>query len=125
MFTGIEPIIVIASIAFFSAAALLLQSLTKDGIIASLAVGIITYFFAGFAAFAALVVFFAIGDAATRVGQKGPRKHEPRNWANVLGNTGAGVLALAFGHTAGFFGAISAAFSDTISSEIGMLSARK
>ncbi|MBI4210755.1 MAG: DUF92 domain-containing protein [Candidatus Diapherotrites archaeon] len=125
MFNGIEPIIVIATIAFFSAAALLSKSLTKDGIIASVAVGIIAYFFAGFAAFAALVIFFAIGDAATVAGRKGLGKHEPRNWANILGNTGAGAIALALGHTAGFFGAISAAFSDTISSEIGMLSASK
>src|SRR3989344_2769634 len=70
--------------------------------------------------------FFAVGEASTIFSRKRIKKmHEQRTPSNIVGNSGAAIIALFFGSQLGFFGSISAALSDTVSSEIGMLSKKK
>jgi len=75
-----------------------------------------------------VVVFFVIGEIASNLPKK---KHEKRNIMNVIGNSLPAlvmlILILIFPEHAillelGFFGAISAALADTLSSEIGYYS---
>jgi len=99
--------------------------LNPIGIIFADLVGIITYYRAGLTAFIALALFYIVAETATNFSRKDTNKHEQRTSANILGNSGAAVIALLFGQVTPFFGAISAALSDTVSSEIGMLSKKK
>ncbi|MEK6941734.1 MAG: DUF92 domain-containing protein [archaeon] len=102
------------------------KTLSLAGIVFGNIAGIIVFLFGGFAAFLAIAVFFALGEASTIFSRKQIKKmHEQRTPSNIVGNSGAAIIALLFGSPLGFFGAISAALSDTASSEIGMLSKKK
>ncbi len=87
--------------------------------------GIIAFRFGGLRAFLALVLFYIAAVVATRIGRLQRPKHETRTMANIMGNGGPAIVCILAGNTAGFFGAISAALSDTFSSEIGMNSKGK
>ena len=70
-----------------------------------------------------MAAFFVLGELATIYSRKKTRHdHEQRTSLNIAGNSGAGLIALLFSNYAVFFGAISAALSDTLSSEVGLLS---
>jgi uncharacterized protein (TIGR00297 family) len=75
-----------------------------------------------------VVLFFIIGEIASNFPRK---KHEQRNIWNVIGNSLPSLIMLilivpfpqkAFLLELGFFGAISAALADTLSSEVGYYS---
>ncbi|MBI2598210.1 MAG: DUF92 domain-containing protein [Candidatus Diapherotrites archaeon] len=102
------------------------KSLSFSGIMAGNLVGIIVFLFGGINYFITIVTFFLIAEIATSYSRKKIRKkHEQRTVAHVFGNSGAALLSLVFGFNAGFFGAIAVSLSDTLSSEIGMLSKKK
>ena len=102
------------------------KTLSPAGIAFGNTAGVVVFLLGGFTAFLALSVFFAVGEASTIFSRKRIKKmHEQRTPSNIVGNSGAAIIALFFGSQLGFFGAISAALSDTVSSEIGMLSKKK
>ena len=95
--------------------------LSLTGIITANIVGILGFLLGGIAAFATLLLFYIAGESATRIPKKSSR-HEQRTHSNIIGNCAAAILSLALGSAFGFFGAISSALADTLSSEIGILS---
>ncbi len=128
-FATAEYAAVILLLAFFSFVSYKKRSLDAAGIIAGIAVGIITYIIGGIRPFIILLAFFVTAELCTRYArmQLGS-KSETRTAGNIFGNAGAAVLALIIGYPSnvtGFFGAISTALADTASSEIGMLSKKK
>lgn len=81
----------------------------------------------GLGSFFAIIVFFLVGEAITRYTRKWHHRktHERRSTVNIVGNIGPALIALAFNPVAfnvAFFGSLAAAFGDTLSSEIGVLS---
>ena len=76
--------------------------------------------------FLMIVFFFVIAEISTRFARKkNAENHEKRTTGNILGNSGAAIIALGLNSQIAFFGAISAALADTLSSEIGLLSKKK
>lgn len=121
-----EVIAVLAIIAVFSIVSLKRNSLDEEGALIAAIVGLLVYWMGTLAAFSALLVFFVVADSFTKICRKiNKKEHEKRTTGNILGNAGSGMIALFFGSTIGFFGAMSAALADTLSSEIGMLSKEK
>jgi uncharacterized protein (TIGR00297 family) len=107
--------------------------LNFEGILIANAVGLaaITYGPNPTLCFLAVVLFFVIGEIASNYPKK---KHETRNIWNVVGNSLPALIVLSlivpyseYGIILqlGFFGAISAALADTLSSEIGYYSKKK
>lgn len=97
--------------------------LDRDGLFIANIVGISLYLLGGLQSFFLIVLFFVTAEAATKIGRvKIKEKHEKRTTGNILGNSAAAILALYFYSTLGFYGAVSAALADTLSSEIGLLS---
>ena len=116
----------IATLAIFSFIAAQRKSLSNRGIIAALIVGIVVFVFGGISSYLVLLAFYVIAQVATTYSRNITGKnHEQRRTSNVIGNSGAALIALAFGQQLAFFGAIAAALADTISGEIGLLSRRK
>ena len=79
-----------------------------------------------------VILFFFVAESITLILNK---KHEHRNYKNIIGNCLASIIIFAAGYlfsgsigmlafNVGALAAISAAFSDTLSSEIGLLSKR-
>ncbi|MCR4368769.1 MAG: DUF92 domain-containing protein [archaeon] len=99
--------------------------LSTPGILLACAVGLMAFMAGGFLPFIALVVFYIVAETATNLAREKETRHEQRTYTNILGNSGAAIIALFLGSPIAFFGAVSAALSDTISSEIGMLSQKK
>ncbi|MAG17972.1 MAG: hypothetical protein CL944_00690 [Candidatus Diapherotrites archaeon] len=112
-------ILILAAFSFFSHRKKLINT---TGIILADIIGIIAFIFGGFLAFLTLVIFYIIAETATKIAKKDLQKHEQRTTSNIIGNSGAAIIALFLGQGIAFFGAISAALADTVSSEIGMLS---
>lgn len=97
----------------------------------AIATGLITALFVawrgGLGSFFAIILFFLIGEFVTRaIRNKYHRKqHGTRSTSNIVGNIGPAIIALALNPTPFnimFFASLSAAFADTLSSEIGVLS---
>lgn len=105
-----------------------LKWLSAAGSLIAILVGIITYHWStltnltGLGGLSALFLFFFTAQLGSLIGRRYRRAHETRGIANILGNGLAAMIALAFGWGIGFFAALSAALSDTLSSEIGLLS---
>ncbi len=82
----------------------------------------------GLGAFFALILFFLIGEFVTRgIRNKyhAGKPHGQRSTVNIVGNIGPSLIALTLnpvGFNVMFFASLSAAFADTLSSEIGVLS---
>ncbi len=111
---------------FFSVLTFVKRTFSLNGIIFGNFVGLLVFLLGGIQSFFVLVVFFVLGEFATVYSRSKTKvKHETRNSFNVFGNTVAPLLFLFFGQTTSFFGGISAALSDTLSSEIGLLSKKK
>ena len=79
-----------------------------------------------------VILFFFVAESITLIFDK---KHEHRNYKNIFGNCLASIIIFGAGYlfsgnigmiafNVGALAAISAAFSDTLSSEIGLLSKR-
>jgi len=107
--------------------------LDLDGILIADAVGVASITFGPHSVlnFIAFLAFFLIGQVASNFPKK---KHERRSIRNVLGNSIPALAMLfmipvlpeyALVFEMGFFGAISAALADTLSSEVGYYSKKK
>ncbi len=129
----IELVIVLIFLILFSIISYKKKLLDFEGILIANAVGLaaITYGPNPLLDFSAVVVFFLVGELASNYPKK---KHEKRGIWNVVGNSLPALIALsmilvypeyAFIFELAFFGAISAALADTLSSEIGYYSKSK
>lgn len=119
----LEIIAMILFLAGFSFFSFKKKALSRGGIAIANVFGIAAYFLGGSGAFISLVFFFVVAESCTRYGRnKLGKSHEERNAANVIGNGLAAMIAIALRQPAAFYGALSAALGDTVSSEIGMLS---
>ena len=72
-----------------------------------------------------MALFYLVAESATKFGRAERNQHEQRTSSNVIGNAGAAMIALILGQVTPFFGAVAAALSDTVSSELGLLSKKK
>ncbi|MEI7960940.1 MAG: DUF92 domain-containing protein [archaeon] len=126
----IELALILVFLAVFSILSYKKKLLDFEGIFIGNAVGLaaITYGPNPMVDFFAVVIFFVIGEIASNYPKK---KHEQRTIWNVIGNSLPAlamlILIIAFPQNSfllelAFFGAISAALADTLSSEIGYYS---
>ncbi|MBI4043294.1 MAG: DUF92 domain-containing protein [Candidatus Diapherotrites archaeon] len=103
--------------------------LDTKGIVSAWIVGLLVYFLGGFSSFIVLVWVYVVMELSTRYARKiSGKPHETRTLGNILGNTGPAVIALAWSPSplsVGFFGGLTAAMADTLSTEIGGLSKKK
>ena len=127
-----ELVIVVA----FSLLAIKARALDKGGFLASVAVGYAIFLGGGWRWFVIIMSFFILGVATTlfRYEYKksigtAQEKGGARSWPNILANGGLaaafGLAELAFGGSAFallYIGAMSAAASDTVATELGLLS---
>jgi len=121
-----NALILLITLSLFSLASFKKKLLDRDGILIANIVGISIYLLGGLESFFLIVFFFVTAEAATKVGRtEAKTKHETRTTGNILGNSTAAILALFFASVFGFYGAVSAALADTLSSEIGLLSKKK
>ncbi|MCX6804271.1 MAG: DUF92 domain-containing protein [Candidatus Diapherotrites archaeon] len=129
----VQLFFILAFLAFFSILSYKMKFLDFEGILIGNAVGLaaITYGPNPLVDLFAVVVFFIIGEVASNFPRK---KHEKRNILNVLGNSSPALVMLALifvfpqnSHILelAFFGAVSAALADTLSSEIGFYSKKQ
>ncbi|MBL7118408.1 DUF92 domain-containing protein [Candidatus Bathyarchaeota archaeon] len=131
--TIMTAVVVIAILGILS---LSLGLLTTSGTIAASAIGLLVFSFGGWRWFVVLLVFLVISSFFTKLGYSrkytlgvAQEKGGSRSWVNVLANGFVSAL-FALGSTflsvkivfSGFIGAVSAAFADTLSTEIGILS---
>ncbi len=100
----------------------------------AVATGLITALFVawrgGLGSFFAIILFFLIGEFVTRMirNKHAEKKHGTRSTSNIVGNIGPAIIALVLNPSPFnimFFTSLSAAFADTLSSEIGVLSKEK
>ena len=128
-----ELILILLFLVIFSVISYKKKLLNAEGILIANAVGLaaITYGPNPSLCFLAVVLFFVIGEIASNYPK---RKHETRNIWNVVGNSLSALAVLSLvaiypEHAVifqiGFFGAVSAALADTLSSEIGYYSKKK
>jgi len=126
---ALEVATLAAMLFFFSAIAYKNKSLDYEGIAVGNIIGIAMYLAGGMIAFVTTVIFYGVAESSTLFARKNTEKkiskHEKRTTSNIIGNSGAALIALILGSWIGFFGAFSAALADTLSSEIGLLSKRK
>ena len=129
----IELIIVLIFLIIFSIFSYKKKLLDFEGILIANAVGLaaITYGLNPLLDFLAVVIFFILGEIASNFPKK---KHGRRGIWNVVGNSLPALIVLSliliypehsFLFELGFFGAIAAALSDTLSSEVGYYSKAK
>lgn len=112
------------------------RSLDGSGVLVAIVVGLVSYYAGGWTWFGALIFFFLVSSLLTKY--RYVEKHSlgyaqekggARGWRNVLANGGI-ALFLSFNEviyggdifSAGFFGAVAAAFADTLGTEVGLLS---
>ena len=126
----VELTVLLLFLAFFSILSYKKKLLNFEGILIGNAVGLaaITYGPNPLIDFGIVVLFFVFGEIASNYPRK---KHEERNIWNVIGNSLPALITLlpiiifpnhAFLFELAFFGAISAALADTLSSEVGYYS---
>jgi uncharacterized protein (TIGR00297 family) len=127
-----ELLIVVA----FALLAIKARALDKGGFLASVVVGYAIFLGGGWRWFVIIVSFFVLGVGATlfKYGYKksigsAQEKGGARSWPNILANGGLaaifGLAELAFGGSDFallYIGAMSAAASDTVATELGLLS---
>lgn len=126
----------LAVVISFALLAIFSGALDGRGFLASVAVGYSILIGGGWEWFLIVAVFFVLGVAFTwykysykqRIGSA-QEKGGARNWPNILANGGAAaifaIFELFFGgsiYTALFLGSICAAASDTVATELGLLS---
>jgi uncharacterized protein (TIGR00297 family) len=128
-----ELIIVLSFLIIFSIFSYKKRLLDFEGILIANAVGLaaITYGPNPILDFLAVVFFFVFGELASIYAK---RRHEKRGIWNVIGNSLPALIVLSlilvypeqsFLLELAFFGAVSAALADTLSSELGMYSKSK
>lgn len=119
--------IVLVLILFLSLRKKLLDPL---GIISGCIVSIYTAYQGGLGSFLAIILFFLVGEFVTRAirNRYHRKEHGQRSLVNIVGNIGPALIALTINpisFNVMFFASLSAAFADTLSSEIGVLSREK
>jgi len=129
-------LVMLAVVVLFALATILLRVLDGRGFLASVAVGYSIIVGGGLGWFIIVAVFFTLGVGFTlykyeykkRIGAA-QEKGGARNWPNILANGGAAsIFALAELFSGGllfaalFVGSMAAAASDTVSTELGLLS---
>ncbi|MDA4113431.1 MAG: DUF92 domain-containing protein [Thaumarchaeota archaeon] len=126
----------LAIVVAFALLAIKARALDRGGFLASVAVGYAIFLGGGWAWFVIIMSFFILGVATTlfRYEYKksigtAQEKGGARSWPNILANGGIaavfGLAELAFGGSAFallYIGAMSAAASDTVATELGLLS---
>jgi len=133
MLTEIELALILFFLIAFSIISYKKKLLNFEGILIADVVGLaaITYAPDPLLCFFAVVVFFVLGEIASNYPRK---KHSERNIWNVIGNSLPALVVLSlivpypeYGliFQLGFFGAVSAALADTLSSEIGYYSKKQ
>jgi uncharacterized protein (TIGR00297 family) len=126
----LELFLILIFLALFSIFSYKRKLLDFEGVLIGNAVGLaaITYGPNPLVDFGIVVIFFVLGEIASNFPRK---KHEQRNIWNVIGNSFPALIVLiaiiffpqhSFLIELGFFGAISAALADTLSSEVGYYS---
>ena len=121
-----EAIFVLIVLLIFSAISFQRRLLDRDGTIIANIMGLAIYLLGGISSFLTVLLFFTVAELATKVGRSTiGSEHERRTIGNIIGNGAPALIALALGSNIAFYGAIAAALSDTLSSEIGLLSKRK
>ncbi|MEM3741250.1 MAG: DUF92 domain-containing protein [archaeon] len=111
--------------------AYLTKALDVKGCLTGAIMGLILLAFQDFRWLLTLLIFFTIGVAATMYGKKTKRKmgyfQKTRTFENVVSNGGVAILFSTIGPVGlfGFVGSLAAATSDTLSSEIGVLSKKE
>jgi uncharacterized protein (TIGR00297 family) len=126
MTTIVEAGIVFAILVFFSIVSFKKKALDFEGVMIANIVGLAIFLRGNIVDFFSIVIFFVLAELCTRYSRAfQKKKHEIRTTSNILGNSGAAIIALFLGSQIGFFGAIAAALADTLSSEIGLLSKKK
>lgn len=121
-----EILAVIAVLFAFSIISYKKKSLSLDGVFFANIFGIIIYAIGGIMPFATAVLFFAIAEISTKYSRsKLNLEHEKRTVSNIVGNGLPALISIFLGSPVAFYGAISAALSDTVSSEVGLLSKAK
>jgi uncharacterized protein (TIGR00297 family) len=115
--------LVLGAAAFFS------KALDARGTVAALVLGYALLLRQNIYWLLALLLFFALGSAATMVKAEYKRKYglyqRIRSVQNVIGNGAIAVIMALTGQFHGFIGALSTATADTLSSELGVLSRTK
>jgi uncharacterized protein (TIGR00297 family) len=123
----LEVLALFVTLGAFSALSFRKKLLNFEGVLIANIVGIAIFLLADgdLRYFFVAILFFVVAEAGTLYAAKRKPRHEKRTVGNILGNSGAAILALAFGFPLGFFAAFASALSDTLSSEIGLLSKTK
>lgn len=122
----IEVAVILSILLIFSIIAFKKKSLDKEGVLFANIIGILAYILLGINGFAALIIFFVAAELCTRIGRKDKKvSYEKRTIGNIFGNSAPSIICLVLGFPIGFFGSLSAALADTLSSEIGSLSKSK
>jgi len=127
----------VVTILIFALLAFKLRILDIKGILLAALIGITVYSSLGRVGFALLAVFVAVAGAFTRLGYDRKRKLEAgepgrglRGWRNVVGNgLVSAVLSILYSLSpqnshllfASYVGSVSAVFSDTLATEVGLL----
>ncbi|MEK6902581.1 MAG: DUF92 domain-containing protein [archaeon] len=106
------------------------QLLKPTAIFTGLGAALFVAYRGGLGSFFAIVLFFLAGEFVTRqIRNKYHRKqHGTRSTVNIVGNIGPALIALVLNpisFNVMFFTSLSAAFADTLSSEIGVLSKKQ
>lgn len=120
--------VLLGTLFFFSIISFNKKSLDRDGILIANAVGITIFLFGGLLSFLLITIFFIVAEFSTTLARKQIGvPHEQRTVGNIIGNSMAALLALFFlrPDLVPYFAGISAALSDTVSSEIGLTSKKK
>lgn len=127
-----EIALLFAALIVFSLISYWKRALDKRGVIFACIVGMLIFYFGSLCFDTGLIplffvlVFFVVAEFCTRYSNILKRKeHAVRTIGNILGNSGAALIALVFSSPVGFFAALNSALSDTVSSEIGLLSRQK
>ena len=121
-----EIAVLVIALVFFSAISIRKRLLDIAALVIANAVGIVIFYLGGLQYFVLIVLFFVVAELSTKFKEKNkPFPHGKRTVGNIFGNSGVAVIALLLSSPIAFFGAVSAALADTLSSEIGMLSKRK
>ncbi|MBN1940699.1 MAG: DUF92 domain-containing protein [Candidatus Diapherotrites archaeon] len=120
-----ETAVVLLALLIFSLFSRSKKALDFEGILAGNILGIGVFLLGGLNSFFTLLVFFLVANLATKIGRKDKTEFETRSTGNILGNGAPSLICLYFNAPLAFFGAISAALADTMSSEIGVLSKKK
>ncbi|MFH0954994.1 MAG: DUF92 domain-containing protein [Candidatus Micrarchaeota archaeon] len=120
-----EAGLVLIFLVLFSYASYKKRWLDNEGILIGWILGLSIFLLGDSPAFVTLLVFFAVGEAATHFVKSHKKWHPQRSTVNILGNALAAIVALLLQSPLGFFAAISASLADTMSSEIGCTSSEK